>query len=377
VVKHHTLLAGILVLFGGYILYIQQMPSRGLVGPDEPRYASIAREMAQSGDWVTPRLNGEPWFEKPALLYWLGAAADNFGIEDDQATRLPVALLSIAFLCFFYWQLRREFGPPAAAYATLILATSAGWVAYSQVGVFDIPLAVFVSSALLILLPWIANPSAANRWRIAAFGALLGAAFLAKGLVGPAIAFLALLSVCRDRKPLQVARDLFHPRALVSFAVLALPWYVLCYLQNGPAFLNEFFWRHHVDRIASESIQHVEPFWYYVPVLLGALLPWTPLLAAIPKADFRGDARLRFLLVWSAGTFVMFSLVTNKLPGYLLPLLPPLAALAGIRLAAAPIPRTALAAAAAAWVMLPLAERVLPGAKTWAWSNFTSIRARI
>jgi 4-amino-4-deoxy-L-arabinose transferase-like glycosyltransferase len=249
VLKHHTLLAAILVLFGGYILYIHQMPSRGLVGPDEPRYASIAREMAQSGDWVTPRLNGEPWFEKPALLYWLGAAATNFGIEDDRATRLPVALLSIAFLCFFYWQLRREFGPPAAAYATLILATSAGWVAYSQVGVFDIPLAVFVSSALLILLPWIANPSAANRWRIAAFGALLGAAFLAKGLVGPAIAFLALLSVCRDRKPLQVARDLFHPRVLVSFAVLALPWYVLCYLQNGPAFLNEFFWRHHVDRV--------------------------------------------------------------------------------------------------------------------------------
>jgi 4-amino-4-deoxy-L-arabinose transferase-like glycosyltransferase len=108
-------------------------------------------------------------------------------------------------------------------------------------------------------------------------------------------------------------------------------------------------------------------------VLLGALLPWTPLLAAIPKADFRGDARLRYLLVWSAGTFVMFSVITNKLPGYLLPLLPPLAALAGIRLAATPIPRTALVATAAAWVMLPLAERVLPGALEHglgtAWAN--------
>src|SRR2546426_5946787 len=108
-----------------YFLFFFHLSATGMLAPDEPRYASVGREMARSGDWVTPRLWGEPWFEKPALLYWMEGAAFRAGLSEDLAPRLPVALTSVAFLILFYWVLRRELGDPAAGFATAILATSA------------------------------------------------------------------------------------------------------------------------------------------------------------------------------------------------------------------------------------------------------------
>src|SRR5215475_8689291 len=106
-----------------YIVYLHGLSATGLLGPDEPRYAFIARAMAETGDWVTPRLYGEPWFEKPALLYWLQGAAFRLGISNDLAPRLPVASLAAAFLVFYWWVLRREFTCRAAWLAVLILGT--------------------------------------------------------------------------------------------------------------------------------------------------------------------------------------------------------------------------------------------------------------
>src|ERR1700690_4020353 len=113
------------------LLYFWRLGGMGIAGPDEPRYAAIGREMARSGDWVTPRLWGEPWFEKPALLYWMSGFGFLAGLGEELAPRIPVALFSSAFLVFFFWILRREFGETAAAYSTAILATSAGWLAFS------------------------------------------------------------------------------------------------------------------------------------------------------------------------------------------------------------------------------------------------------
>src|SRR5438552_14426429 len=121
---HVWLLAALLI----YFLYFFHLTAAGMLGPDEPRYAAIGREMARSGDWITPRLWGEPWFEKPALLYWMTGIAFRLGLGEDLAPRLPVAIVSVAFLAAFFWLLRREFGERAAAFATVILATSAGWI---------------------------------------------------------------------------------------------------------------------------------------------------------------------------------------------------------------------------------------------------------
>jgi 4-amino-4-deoxy-L-arabinose transferase-like glycosyltransferase len=342
-----------------WIIYGIGISSRGLVAPDEPRYAAIAHEMAASGDWVTPRLWGEPWFEKPALLYWMGALAEVIGITGDLAIRLPVALTSFAFLIAFYVLVLRTFSRQDADAATVMLTTTAGWAAYSQVGVFDLPLAAATGLALLALLGWVED--AQEKRLLPLFGAALGAGVLAKGLVAPAIATLAVLSVCRDRGIGAVARDLFSARTLVPFAAVTLPWYGLCYWRNGAAFLEEFVWRHHVLRVFSSELQHEQAWWFYAPVILLGLAPWTPIAAgAAVSTDWRGDAKMRFLGAWALGTLAIFSVSTNKLPGYVLPAIPPLCLIAGCWLR-----RAAVWAWVGAGLMLclfPIAAAVLPTA---------------
>ena len=170
-------------------LYLADLTGMGMVGPDEPRYAYVGRAMAQSGDWVTPRLWGQPWFEKPALLYWMTATATRLGLGPDLAPRLPVALLSVLFLGFFWWRLRVEWGQRAASYATAVLATSAGWLTYSHVAVTDLPLAAFFSAAVLLSLPWVAR---GDRTDLVGAAACLGLAAMAKGLV-PLVLFVPVL----------------------------------------------------------------------------------------------------------------------------------------------------------------------------------------
>src|SRR5215831_9929640 len=121
---HVWLCAGLLI----YFLYFFHLTATGMLGPDEPRYAAIGREMARSGDWVTPRLWGEPWFEKPPLIYWMTAVAFRLGLGEDLAPRLPVAIVSVAFLVLFFRLLRRDFGVEPAFFASAILATTAGWI---------------------------------------------------------------------------------------------------------------------------------------------------------------------------------------------------------------------------------------------------------
>ena len=338
-------------------LYLLPVSQRGMVGPDEPRYASIARQMAESGDLVTPTLWGEPWFEKPAMLFWLGAAGHAAGLK--AYTRLPVALLCLAFLGFFHWRLRRDFGNSTAAAATCILATSAGWVAYSDAGVFDAPLTVFVSAALLCLLPWARDPDQPDKRGIPWFGALLGLGVLSKGLVAPIVVLFAVLPVAL-RRPRR-ALDLLGARALVPFFAVCLPWYVACYLQNGRMFVEEFLVRHHWERFFSSSLQHVQPWWFFAPVLLVFLLPWTPLLFCLRRDSLWRNDSQRFLACWAVGTLAFFSIAVNKLPAYILPVLPPLAVLLAVQWKSAPR-RGLLLAASCTLAVAPLAGALLPPA---------------
>jgi 4-amino-4-deoxy-L-arabinose transferase-like glycosyltransferase len=263
-----------------------------------------------------------PWFEKPALLYWMTGAAFRLGLGPDIAPRLPVALMSVAFLVFYWWMLRREFGCAVAWFATLILSTSAGWWAYSQSGVTDLPLSAAFDAAMLLALPWVVRRDP----RLLPYASvMLGLAVLAKGPVAVVLA-----------APVAVAwrsfRDLLRVRAMVPFLLVALPWYVLCYLRNGAPFLNEFFWVHNFQRFTTASLQHPQPWWYFIPVLALLLLPWTVLapLAAIGAKPL--DRRRLYLLLWTLWPLVFFSISINKLPGYILPLLPALAALVALGL---------------------------------------------
>jgi 4-amino-4-deoxy-L-arabinose transferase-like glycosyltransferase len=273
--------------------------------------------MARSGDWITPRLWGAPWFEKPALLYWMTATAYKMGFDDDLAPRFLVTLVAVAFLIFYYSILRQEFGERPAGYATLILASSVGWFAFSQLGVTDLPMAATVSAVILLCF------KNGTRRSILA-GALLGLAVLAKGLV-PLV--LAVPVVWKKRNP----RELFL-LGLVCLAV-AGPWYALCTMRNGWPFLQELIIKQHFSRLVSDSIQHVQPPWFYLPVLLAGIFPWTPLLITLfDKKPYEDRRRVMLAAVVIFG-ILLFSIAKNKLPGYLLPLMPSLAALIGLRLA--------------------------------------------
>jgi 4-amino-4-deoxy-L-arabinose transferase-like glycosyltransferase len=289
-----------------YCLLFQGIGSVGFLSTDEPRYAAIGQEMAHSGDWLTPRLWGSVWLEKPPLLFWMTATAWKLGLRDEWAARLPLALISLGFLVFFQGWVAREFDSAAGWRAAMMLATSVGWIAYSTV------------------------------------------ATLTKGFL-PLILALPILWFWRTRW-----RALIQP-GLIAVAV-ALPWYAACYSINGWPMIEELFLRQQLGRFFTNERQHVQPIWFYIPVLLGLLVPWTPALASL-RASYQSD-RTKYFLVTAAFGLLFFSLSTNKLPGYVLPLLPALCIAMGMQeLRGWPL---RLCGALAA--IIPLAAAVLPRA---------------
>lgn len=340
-------------------LYLTNLGRVGFIGPDEPRYASIGREMARSGDWITPRLDGMPWYEKPPLLYWTTGLATRLGLHDEWAARLPVALIGLGFLLFFYRVLEREYSDRVALSATAILGTSAGWASLSFAAVTDMPMAAALNTAMLTAL---FGPQALGargtggregRYKAQGYvaGFFLGLAVLAKGFV-PLVLIAPVFLVARGKRL----------RMIAACVAIAVPWYLLCYQANGAAFWDEFFWKHHFARFMNGSLEHVQPFWFPSLAFLGAIFPWTPLVALIPSRRALDDARVRFLLVFLLFGLVFFSASTNKLATYILPLLPAIAIVTAVALEKAKAASRWLAACALVLVVIPTVADFLPDA---------------
>lgn len=355
---HRRYLPLLTVAFGVVCLYCYQLNGVGVLGPDEPRYAAIGRAMAQTGQLITPKLWGNPWFEKPPLLYWFTAIGTWTGLDPDLAARVPVALLSLCFLAAFFFLLRSEFGFDAAAVSTILLASCASWVTYSSLCLTDLPLAVFFSLAVLLTVPLTAKtpPETHVQLRFAAIGACIGLAMLSKGLVPIALAAPFLWYLRRLWRSWWIA-------ALAAILVAA-PWYLAVYAENGYPFIEEFFIKHHLERLYSPALQHVQPWYYYVPVLLAGLFPWTPLLALLAVKGKPWDARRRFLAAIVLWGVLFFSISLNKLPGYLLPLIPALFALIAAHFDAEnpALPRAWLLPCAILIAAIPLLAQILPQA---------------
>ncbi len=325
--------------------YLYQLNGVGILSTDEPRYAAIGRAMAESGDWITPRLWGELWFEKSPLLYWMTAIATRLGVAGEAAGRGPVALASIGFLAFLWRWMRRQFGESAAWFTCILLSTSAGWISYSFVAVTDLPMSVALAIAVLLTV----QPEQ-KRFTPLWAGAWLGLALLAKGLV-PLVLFAPLFWIARHR-----ILDLAF-----GCVAVAAPWYVACYAANGQPFLTDFIWKHHVLRFFSDTLQHGQPFWFYIPVLLAGLFPWTPALFALGRTVW-DDERLRMLVIWITFSVLFFTVAKNKLPGYVLPVLPGMAVVVGVALARAKNVAGILSACAALLLLLPVIAITLPEA---------------
>ena len=329
--KARATLIALAYAFVVYHCFFTGLSAFGLVGPDEPRYASIAREMARSGDWVTPRLNGEPWFEKPPLYYWSAATGFLIFKNPEVAARAPSGVFALLAVLGVFVLARRFYSPAVAATVAWMLPAAAGMTGFARAAATDMPFAAclaltMVGAAFLLLDE---QPVHRLAWT-AAFGAALGLAVLAKGpaailLTGGSVALWAIAGGNIRR-----SFRLFHPIALAAFFVVALPWYLLCALRN-PEFLRIFFLEHNVERFLTNRFQHQQPFWFFVPVLLLAVFPWTLLLVpaasdawrALRSSEWRSSPAV-FFAAWVVFPFVFFSASQSKLPGYILPAVAPL-----------------------------------------------------
>lgn len=357
----------ILALFSG-------LASLGLVGPDEPRYAWIARNVAQSGDWVTPRLYGQPWFEKPILYYWAAAIGFKTFRSAEWAARIPSAFAALCAALAIAWLALKHYGEKTAWTALLIFATTVGALAFARAATPDMLFAASLTIAMVCAAgalrangalrqpPETAQP--ATRSSLASiffFGAFLGVSVLAKGPGGVAIAggSIALWMICTRKW--RAALRLAHPAAIAAFAVVALPWYALCAARN-PDFLRTFLLLHNFQRYLTPVFQHRQPFWFFGPIVLIALLPWTLLLAPAAADGLRlwrtktlHDSPGFFFACWAIFPFFFFSLSQSKLPGYILPAVPPLALLCGVALER----RIEASRPARLWILAGLAATVL------------------
>jgi 4-amino-4-deoxy-L-arabinose transferase-like glycosyltransferase len=299
-----------------------------LIGPDEPRYTRVAIEMHRAGEWVTPTLQGEPWLEKPPLFYWLAGGAFSVLGETEAAARVPSVLAGLLLVGMTALLGARVYGSAAGLHAGFVAGTSLLPFVYARAASMDMLLAATVTVA--IGLAGLRVLGVAGRLAVVAAAATAGLATLAKGPLGLLLPVLVLAGYLAGTREWRWLRELMSPRALAAFLIVAAPWYVAILLDQGRRFLDVFILDHNVARFTSTVHHHPGPWWYYLPVLLAGLFPWSGLsLPVLLRLEPRASRRDLFLLLWLALPLAFFSLAGSKLPGYVLPCVPPLAILMG------------------------------------------------
>ncbi len=318
------------------LIWFCNLDYRKLVRPDEGRYAEIPREMVASGDWLTPRLNGLKYFEKPALQYWATAAAyEAFG-ETHWAARLWPALTGFLGILFTAFAGARLWGRQAGVYAGLICASSVLYIGIGHLLTLDMGVSFFLNAGVLALAlaQRARRPESTRNWMLLAW-ASIGLAILSKGLIGaalPGAAFVIYSLVCRD---FSAWKKLHIARGIALMLAITAPWFIWVSIVN-PGFAWFFFIHEHIQRFLTPGANRPGHWYYFVPILLGGMLPWTFAMLGLPAAwrrePIEGFQPRRFLLVWCVLVFVFFSVSQSKLPSYILPIFPALALLIGERL---------------------------------------------
>jgi 4-amino-4-deoxy-L-arabinose transferase-like glycosyltransferase len=300
---------------------------------DEAMHAATSKDMVLSGDWVTPRYNGENFYDKTPLYNWLAAISFLLFGFSEFAARLPAALLGSGCVMLTYWLARSMFGPVVAFLSALVLATSAEYIVLSRVVVHDISLAFFVTLALTLFFVGYKNEK--HRKPAFLFGyAALGFAVLAKGPVGVVLPMMiiGLFLICK--KQLRFLKKMQIGWGLFIFLAVAAPWYILMSVRN-PDYSEYFFLKQNIGSFLSQQSRHPKPFYYYIPVLMGGLFPWSLFLplalfrAIRAKAALHGDGVI-FALIWFGVVFIFFSMASSKLGTYILPLFPAASMLVGV-----------------------------------------------
>ncbi len=360
------LLYGLIPVFGGDQL--------GLVGADEPRYAQIAREMLAAhsdachavnakmvprslraedirasfhciaAGTVTPVLYGKPWLEKPALYYWRAMSFfKEFGVSDWTA-RLPSSSATFALIILVFLHMRR-FRPGGHLDAALITVSCVAIISFARGASTDMQLAAPFCIGMLGWYAWYETGKKFWLFDLYFFGA---AATLAKGPIAPFLALSIILLFAGLRREWSLLRRTIWLPGILLYLIMVLPWYIAVQKRN-PTFYRFFFLEHNLERFATNRFQHHQPFFYYLVVLLIGLFPWTVIAARafadsieVSIAEWKvrhnprrylghtraGDAFPEFLVLWALFPILFFSFSGSKLPGYILPSIPPLTILA-------------------------------------------------
>ena len=331
------------LLIGVALIWFANLEYRTLIKPDEGRYAEIPREMAASGDWVTPRLNDLKYFEKPPLQYWATATAYTVFGEHQWTSRLWAALTGFAGLLLVWFAGQRLFGRDAANYAALLLGSSMLYVMMGHINTLDMGVTFFITLGIFSFLlaqhsGSTAQQAASRNWMLLAWAGM-ALAVLSKGLMGIILPGTAVFIYCLVQRDFTVLKRMHWLAGLAVFLLITAPWFCLV-MKANPEFFQRFFIYEHYTRFTTKELGRYQPWYYFVPILLTGALPWTVLLFDslfhIGKPRSGGDNKpfnaALFLLIWTVFIYVFFSISDSKLPSYLLPMFPALALLMGRRI---------------------------------------------
>jgi 4-amino-4-deoxy-L-arabinose transferase-like glycosyltransferase len=336
-VASHALASIILLLAISSGALFFRLGSLPLSGPDEPRYARIAEEMREQGRWITPKLQGKPWLEKPPLYYWITVPFLSLFKTIETAARVGPALCALitALVVFFLGSVL--WSRLAGLLGASILLTSMGFIGFGRSASTDMPFACCFTLAMAILAAAVKKDPGAGKIMVAYV--FLGLAILGKGPV--AILLAAGIGFCfwlLDESGSIRSRWRVWAGCAVMAAV-SLPWFWLVFRQNGYSFISTFFLNHNVARYVTGIHHHSQPVYYFIPVLIALLFPWSGCLILLAKSSVKAfrswrewDPCIIFLFCWALFPIIFFSFSDSKLAGYILPSFPPFALIMGARL---------------------------------------------
>jgi len=364
--------AALLVLLLFAALWFGNLDYRKLVRPDEGRYSEIPREMAVTADWLTPRLNGIKYFEKPPLQYWATAAAYKVFGEHEWTVRAWPALTGFACVLMIVVMGAAVFGRAAGTYAGVVLASAMGYMFVAHIATLDMGFTLFMTLAMGGLLLGLSErtPERQRTWWIYAAWAGMALAVLSKGLAGIVLPLLVLGLHAVIERDFSIVKRVRPISGGLLFLAIAAPWFVAVSIAN-PEFPSFFFIHEHFARFLTKVHKRSAPWWYFAPILALGILPWLLTTLQAFTAAWRRNAaqpfrETRFLALWAAAIFIFFSASNSKLPSYILPIFPAVALLAGAYLATVASARLRwdvalyFAAGLALIIFAPQAERFAP-----------------
>jgi 4-amino-4-deoxy-L-arabinose transferase-like glycosyltransferase len=315
---------------------------QAITDSDEAFYAEAAREMVEGNDWLTPHFNYEDRWQKPILYYWYTAAAFAGTDVTEFMARFGAALSGIGLVLLTWSAARRLLGDPLGAWlAGAIAATCYGYFAMARAALPDLPLAFFMTATIWAALR-AADPAEKlpTSWAAIA-GLAAGLGFLTKGPLGVVIPAIVLIPIWWRERTRVTIRPADVMVAFVLFAISGLPWYLAMWAVHGTPYLQSFFVADNLERFATTRYNDVRAVWYYVPILVGGLLPWTVFALVLPSRAVRDLIRRRRtltevewrLVIWTLAPLLLFTVSVGKQPRYILPVLPPIAMMVGAGIA--------------------------------------------